>query len=450
MRFHRLFVCLSLVLLGGLCALLPAKSALAQSEFECSAEIAVYSISQERYLRSCGEIAELSQIGADEYFTFVLTRTYNGSQTKRVENFYVRVDDGPKWSWIANDIQPGQRSSAHIYYSNMQNLMKPGTHKVVWYVNDTPILTKSFTLTQGDNWYSRFSMPSADEIKNANQTATVRSPYLYGWLTMDNNFRYTEISVDFKADYVPKATYCALANLRLDLSGLKKKYKNVHSEYESVNLYAGFQRRWNETITIMSAWDIYYTDKNGVEHTLRPKQIYPDKTYIGDGTFGGEGTGMQMLMPYDWEVGHWYRMLLQCGQSDSGTTTVEQWVCDLETGEWTLMCKCDTGLPDSCFIGSNAFFLENFDPKYAGEIRAMEVTNARVRDTKGNWRALTSAYIGCNGGLPNYNGSYAYGADDTSFFMITSGAGGDWYGTSRVPKNNKTYNLKYGASTCPY
>ncbi len=294
-------------------------------------------------------------------------------------------------------------------------------------------------------------MPSASEISHANQTAALRSPYLYGWLQMNSNFRYTEYAVDFKADFVPKATYCALANLRLDLSGMKKKYRNVRSEYESVNLYAGFQRRWDEYITIMSAWDIYYTDKDGVQRTLRPRQLYPEKIYIGDGTFSGEGTGLQMLMPYNWESGHWYRMLLQCGQSDAGTTTVEQWICDLETGAWTLMCKCDTGLPDSCFIGPNAFFLENFDPAYAGEIRTMEVANVRVKEAgKSSWQSIRTASIGSNGGKPHYNGSCAYGADDSCFWLITSGAGGDWFGTNRVPENNRSYTVKSGSAVSHY
>ena len=64
--------------------------------------------------------------------------------------------------------------------------------------------------------------------------------------------------------------------------------------------------------------------------------------------------------------------------------------------------------------------------------------------------AVKSAFIGSNGGLPHYNGSYAYGADRSSFWMITSGVGGDWYGTKKVPANNKTYTVKNAATQSPY
>lgn len=418
---------------------------------DCSGEIGLFSISRESMLSSCGDTADLSLLGDDEIYSFVLHLSYNGSKDMTVKNMYARVDGGDKWGWASFTLHPGDAYAFHIYSHNMQTCMTAGTHKVTWYINDKAVLTKSFTLTAPTDWYSRFPMPSASQIKAANESATVRSPYLYGWQKIDQNFRYTEYSADFKADYVPKATYCALANLEMDLSALKKQYKSVRAEYNGVTLYAGFQRRWNEYITIMSGWDIYCTDKNGTVHTLRPRQLYPEKIYIGDGTFSGEGAGTQILVPYDWEAGHWYRMLLQCGTSEGGTTTVEQWVCDLETGAWTLMCRFDTLIPNSCFIGPNAFFLENFDTDYAGEIRTMEVCNIRVRDAKtGKWKSVKSASLGSNGGLPNYNGSYNYGADSDCFWMITSGAGGDWYGTSKVPKKNKQYSVKNGEASSPY
>lgn len=439
------------LLLGGVVWAPGTAAAAGQGEFDCTGAISVCSISQEKVLRACGDTADLSALGADEYYSFTIDFRYTGSKALKVKNMYVRVDGGDKWGWSISSLEPGSSLLCHIYYQNMQKCMTPGTHKVVWYVNDKAILTKNLTFTAPTDWYSRFSMPTASQIAAANQYATVRSPYLYGWLKMDQNDRYTEYCADFKADFVPKATYCALANMEMDLSSLKKKYKNVHTEYNGVGVYAGFQRRWDEYVTIMSAWDIYYTDKNGVEHTLRPKQLYPEATYIGDGTFGGEGTGIQMLVPYNWEAGHWYRMLLQCGTSDQGTTTVEQWVCDLETNVWTLMSRFDTCIPNSCFMGPNAFFLENFDPDYAGEIRTMEVTNVRVRDAKtGKWRAVKTASIGSNGGLPQYEGSYNYGADNSCFWMITSGAGGDWFGTGKVPKNNKAFTVQSGEATSPY
>ena len=52
--------------------------------------------------------------------------------------------------------------------------------------------------------------------------------------------------------------------------------------------------------------------------------------------------------------------------------------------------------------------------------------------------------------MPAYNGSYAYGAEDNCFYMITSGAGGDWFGTDKVPANHTNYTVNSGAASSPY
>lgn len=451
MWFKRLLTCITMLLLGQCCLLGLTDSAQAQSNFDAAGEIAICSRSKERILRFCGQTADLSGLGEDEFYSFVLRLKYTGNQPLNISSFYVRVDGGDKWHWGTQTLEPNQQLTCHIYAINMAKCMSPGAHTIVWYINDQPILTQTLTFTAPSRWYSRFAIPSSGEIAQANRTATVRSPYLFGWLKIPDQFRYTEYAIDFKADYVPKATYCALANLQMDLSPLQKQYRNVRNEYAGVNLYAGFQRRWNEYNTIMSAWDTYYTDHNGVEHTIRPRQVYPDQVYIGNGAFSGEGTGLQMLIPYEWDAGHWYRMLLQCSWTETGSTMVEQWVCDLESGVWTLMSKCDTGIPNSCFIGGNCFFLENFDNKFAGEIRAMEVCNARIRSAEsGQWQSILTATLGSRGGMPAYNGSYAYGAEDNCFYMITSGAGGDWFGTDKVPANHTNYTVNSGAASSPY
>lgn len=431
------------------------------SALEYTAQLAVYSISGEKRIRLSGETADLTDLAQDEYYTYYLLVRNTGEDAVNLENLYVRIDGGENKQWGASTLEAGASMALHVYYGNMKDLQLPGEHTAVWYLNDQAVCTKSFILTSGGSssataaadakWAERLIIPSASEIAAANSAAAVRSPYLYGWLSVGDSSRYTEYAVDFKADHLPQGTYCALANLKMDLSSLEKKYKNVHNEYSGVSMYAGFQRNQDDYKTIMSAWDVYYTDDDGIQQTLRPVQLYPDENYWGDGTFSGEGTGIQMLVPYAWEAGHWYRMLLQCGESENGTTTVTQWVCDLESGVWTKMSCFDTLIQDSCFMGNCAFFLENFNTAYAGEIRSMEVCNARVRDAEtGQWRAVSSACIGSNGGLPKYNGSYAYGSSGSSFWMITSGVGGDWYGTDKAPKNNAVYTVTGGESTSPY
>ena len=104
----------------------------AQAIYQSAGEIAVCSISQESILRSCAETADLYQLGTDEFYSFVLRFTYNGVQPKNIRNFYVRVNDGPKWAWAISTLNPGDSFAAHIYHANMKKLLTPGAYKVIW------------------------------------------------------------------------------------------------------------------------------------------------------------------------------------------------------------------------------------------------------------------------------------------------------------------------------
>jgi len=437
-----------------LMALLPAApSARADvdlSLFEMTAEIAAFNIDSESHLRSCGHTAGLNNLGAGEFYTYVLTLRYTGSSPIPMENMTVSVDGGERWGWSNHTLQPDAVCRYHIYYSNMKTRMTEGAHTVTWYLGNQVLMTKSFTFVSEVDWNSAFPIPSEAEIAACNQTATARSPYLYGYLQISDSLRFSEYSIDFKADTLPKATYICLANMRMDLSPLRKIYSSVSTEYELVNMYAGFQRRWTDTVSILSFWDIYCTDASGNQKTLRAQRLYPASS-AGSDDFSGEGTGAHTLVPYEWHADHWYRMLLQCIQSEeTGTTLVEQWVLDLETGVWTLLCRYDTLIPDSCFTGPTAFFLENFDTAYAGDVRTMEVANIRLFDIDaGCWKSVSSAFLASNGGRPQYEGSYAYGSEGSRFWMITSGVGGDWYEQGRVPQNQVLY-VEPAPAECPY
>ena len=406
--------------------------------FESTAEIAVFSIENENYLRTCGDSANLKQLGADEFLTYALTLRYTGSQSLTTDGMSVSIDGGERYRWAQITFEENQAYLFHVYYVNMRRLMTEGRHTVTWYLDNQVLLTKTFEFTAQEVQSNAvlYTLPDQSAIEQHNRTSTMRSPYLYGFLQMNDNTRFSQYAVDFMADELPRATYLCLANMRMDLSPLKKYYSNVHTEYSSTTMYAGFQRRWTDYVSILSFWDVYGTDANGVQHTIRAKRLYPEDTGNSD-DFTGEGTGAHALVNYNWQSGRWYRMLLQCSQSpESGTTLVEQWVLDLETNQWTMLCKYDTGIPDSCFMSPVAFFLENFDPAYSGDVRTMNVRNARLFDlASGSWKNISSAMLGSNGGRPDYDGSYFYGSTEDAFIMLTSGVGGDWYAEKRIPQN---------------
>jgi hypothetical protein len=108
------------------------------------------------------------------------------------------------------------------------------------------------------------------------------------------------------------------------------------------------------------------------------------------------------------------------------------YVGDLETDEFTLLISYDTGVQNCSFKGQIAMFLEDYLPDFAGEVRSMEVRGAQYYSAVSwRWMPITQCYMGPNGGLPKYEGSYDFGSTGDTFWMITTGVGGDWYGNGK-------------------
>lgn len=392
-----------------------------------SGELGVFSSHSHGLLRRCGKRGSLSQLAQGEYFSFVLRIVNRGSRDFVWKEACVRVDGGEAWHWAGASVKAGCEGICHIFPQNMKKCAVPGEHTAVWYLDGRPVHQERFSFFRETRWEDVFPMPTRQQIAQYRNPRSLRAPYIAGWLRIPPNTRYTEYRIDFRSGHLPEGTYCCLGAWSMDLSGLKKRWPCVRSD--KIQGYAGFQKLPDgRTASILSFWDIFCTDRAEREHTLSAQPMYP-RTAIGGTRFWGEGTGTRCLLPFPWEAGRWYRMHLKCFPSpETGTALVEQWVCDPDTGEKQLLCCCDTGLPDAAFVGDMAVFLENFTQATAGEVRSMEIRNAMYRreDTL-CWERVSSVYVHSQAGLPHYEGSYAFGADEDRVWMITSGVGGDWF-----------------------
>lgn len=292
-------------------------------------------------------------------------------------------------------------------------------------------------------WQSLMAFPSSDEISDHNASNSDLAPYIAGWLSTDSLGRFVEYAIDFKADYVPDYTYCSLANFYLDYSALNDQYVKV--EQDSIGGYAGFQHgiSGKSPNSILSFWDVYCWDAAGKKTTIRAKRLYPEGDE--DSSFTGEGEGAHTLVDYNWRPGQWYRMLLQCHTSETtGNTCISQWAQDLSNGVWTYLCEYDLGVPNVAFTGSIAVFLENFIPVTSGNVRTMEVRNARAHaEGAYEWTSIRSGYF-----LQNYDhgGSYRYGVNGDTFWIITTGIPGK----AGILQDAETLTVNGGSSASPY
>lgn len=404
-----------------------------------TAQLDIFSSQTKQHLRNCGKSEALSSLGPEEYFCFTLYIHNNSTQPYTWSSAYVCVDGGQPLRWPQGQVKPASRGVLLISRKKMIDCATPGGHDVVWYLDGKPVHREHFHLSTEMKWEQVFPIPSRARIAASCNPYRSRSPYIFGWLEIPNNTRYTEYSVEFKADHLPAGTYCCLGNWTMDDSGWRRQYRQIRTWASGVNAYAGFQRLADgSTSGIMSFWDLECTDSRGNTVKRSATRLYPSQV-LGGGRFGGEGEGERSNVPFSWRANRWYRMHLKCIPA-SNATIVEQWVQDLQTGASTLLTRFSFPIPNSSMQGNIAVFLENFLPETAGEIRSMEVRNAKYLSTSGRWHRVKNVCLGSQGGLPAYEGSYNFGVSGGRIWMITSGAGGDWYG-SRKGKQTTWFSI---------
>lgn len=411
----------------------PVRKALAATAQDLQARpcVTVFDESTEVALREVGTVVDLSAIVSGEYPSFCFSVFNGAADALDVQEAYVTVDDGEPWGWSAHTIEAGSTVLYHVYSQNMQTVLAEGDHTASLFVNGELVCSSTFTVTQSQDWGSSFPMPSQEEIQQANQAARCQAPYIAGRLGIEDGLRFSSYSIDFKADAAPAGTYFCLAQWAPDLAQLRGVYPDARCDYDSAGGYAGLQHRsQGDWVSILSFWNVYYTDGQGMPQTLQARLVYPEPD--ANDQFAGEGEGVHRIVEYPWQEGRWYRMLLQCSTSESGTTLVDQWACDLETGVWTRLCCYDTGIAGAALVAPGYFFLENYDTATCGEVRSMEVANIQVTPADGSGVIpVQSTWLSPNGGEPTYSGSYAYGSQGNRFWAITSGVGGDWYANGR-------------------
>ncbi len=277
------------------------------------------------------------------------------------------------------------------------------------------------------NWDDIITIPSQDDIYKINNRSKCKSPYLTAVLHSNTEDAFSQYSIDFKADYLPIETYWCLNCFDLDYESLLKKYVKVDNGGHHSG-YAGLQRSSHPDLSgyngILSLWDTYCVDKSGKVDTIKAKLI---ASYNGTESirYEHEGQGISCMPKYDWKPGKWYRFLMQCINTPSNDNTeMWLWVGDIEAGKWTILCKFDLGAPNLNFKGNPYIFLENWQKSSAGEIRSLEFKNAKIYSPKDyKWLNIYSGYFTDRADDENrcYSGSYSFGSDDTTFWMITTG-----------------------------
>lgn len=418
--------------------------------FEINTYLAVYKRSTEEFVRRSD--GRMDDLGADEYIALVIEEKNISPGEQKLEHPYVRIDGRDTTSWKSYSLAPGKQTRVHVY-SNYMEKLSPGTHKFEYFINGESVYTGHFHLIRP--WKQIMPYPSKAQIDEAN--GKTRSPFIAFWSHFTDVKGLTEYSIDFWLDEMDKGTYFCTMNFYMDLSSLKEKYTSLSNEYTSPGCaYCGFQQHGDGKLAmIMTVWDVICRDKNGAETVICAKQLYPEGKADPNKTMA-EGSFKQRIREYQWKTKHPYRMLMQRSDSaETGNAVLTMWVCDLVDMRWDKLVSFDLGYKSDFIFTSNlGGFMENYEKDYAGSVRNVTISNIRGRDHRtGKWVAAEKMSFWANCSVPALGvkheepkGSYQFGSDGSSFWIITSGVDG----LCAPPKDHTVFSVVHTTTDSPY
>jgi hypothetical protein len=177
--------------------------------------------------------------------------------------------------------------------------------------------------------------------------------------------------------------------------------------------YFGMQvKSPTERWMLFSVWDA----DNGAKTTLVKKG-----PGVVDNGFGGEGTGGQTYLSYNWVAGSTYRFITRVRPDGAGSTDYSAWFYAPELGSWRYIATWKRPATTTWLTGAYSF-LENFIDTNGYLGRRVSFGNQWARNTSGTWSEVTTArYTGDATVTNGQRMDYAGGLDNGKFYLRNGG-----------------------------
>jgi len=167
-----------------------------------------------------------------------------------------------------------------------------------------------------------------------------------------------------------------------------------------------------ERRVLFSIWDA----DNGAKTTLVRKG--PN---VVDNSFGGEGTGGQSYLLYNWMAGQTYRFITRVVPDGAGGTDFSAWFYAPETNAWRFIATWKRPATTTYHAGVYSF-LENFIDTRGYLDRSVQFNNQWARNTSGSWTELVTARFTGDATAANAQRmDYAGGLQNGSFYLRNGG-----------------------------
>lgn len=224
-----------------------------------------------------------------------------------------------------------------------------------------------------------------------------------------------------------------------------EEYDKVSSYYMACGFgegYFGFQNNSPERRKVLfSVWSPFVTDNaNEIPDSLRIKLLKKGET-VKVQDFGGEGSGGQSFMPYDWIPGNTYKFLMRVCPDGKGSTVYTAYFCDAADGKWRLMASFSRPKTDTWYRNAHSF-LENYNPLMGYKTRRAYYNNQWACTKDGEWIPITEAvFTHCDTGKTGKRLDYTGGSDEKGFYLMMGGFFDDYTkGYTRFERKNGVWN----------
>lgn len=177
--------------------------------------------------------------------------------------------------------------------------------------------------------------------------------------------------------------------------------------------YMGIQvKSTSERWILFSVWDA----DNGAKTTLVSKGAG-----VVDNAFGGEGTGGQTYLSYNWMAGTTYRFITRARPDGKGGSDYSAWFFAPETGKWRYIATWKRPAISTYLTGVHSF-LENFIDTLGYTERRVQFGNQWARSVSGTWSEVTAGRFTGDATATNAQRmDYAGGLENGKFYLRNGG-----------------------------
>ena len=186
--------------------------------------------------------------------------------------------------------------------------------------------------------------------------------------------------------------------------------------------YCGIQvNSPTERRVLFSVWSPFTTDD--------PKSIPADQQVrllakgpgVSAQDFGGEGSGGQSYLVYNWKAGQTYKFLTRIRPNGDNTTSYTSYFFDSNTQAWRLIASFKRPKISTWYKSPHSF-LENFQPERGAITRKVLFNNQWVCDDSGNWSEMTEArFTNDDTGRKKLRMDFNGGVENNQFFLRNCG-----------------------------